>query len=503
MPPSPDESLEEWLPAQHLARFIAELVVEHLDVVRIGAAFTEGHGAPRCDPRPMVRILLYGYTIGVRSSRVIARKCVDDVAFRWLAAGAAPDHRAIARFRKRHRSALEHLFVQAFASCQSAGMVRVGRVSLDRRRVRADLLAEKVSALLADAERIDKAEAKAARDDVAAQRARERATPKSTAQRALVGALLVALAVAGCYAVAVHKTVTLSVDGSPMTVSTMKSRVVDVVRENGYAVGDHDDLYPAANRPVHQSDTIVLRRGRPLQLSIDGRQSKKVWTTASTVDEALKQLSMSDFAPAVASRASRVPLGGMALPVVSPKNVHINDGGVVSNRRLAAPNVGLLLVAAGARLEQGDKVVPAASTPVTEGMQIAVTRIRTKNVTARMALPASMWRIEDPTMNMSRHLVVDPGAPGTQDVTFAVSIVNGVETGRRLVAHDIVTPARPSVLRIGAKAGTEVPPVSEGAPWDALAACEASGNWPHTTRHGDDCRGHVNQETWEAYGGLR
>ena len=128
------------------------------------------------------------------------------------------------------------------------------------------------------------------------------ATGRSTAQRPLVGALLLALTFAGGYAVAVHKTVTLSVDGLPMTVSTMKSRVIDVVRENGFAVGEHDNLYPGANQPVHQSDTIVLRRGRPLQVSIDGQPSKQVWTTALTVDEALKQLSMSDAAPAAASR---------------------------------------------------------------------------------------------------------------------------------------------------------------------------------------------------------
>lgn len=54
-------------------------------------------------------------------------------------------------------------------------------------------------------------------------------------------------------------------------------------------------------------------------------------------------------------------------------------------------------------------------------------------------------------MNMSRHVIEDPGAPGTQDVRFAVSVVNDVETGRRLIAHDVVTPAQPSVLRIGAK----------------------------------------------------
>ena len=170
-------SLDDWLPAGHLARFIAELVDEHLDLSRIHAGYTEVRGGPPYDPRLMVRILLYGYTTGVRSSRAIERKCVDDVPFRWLAAGAGPDYQAIARFRKRHLSALGHLFVQALALCQAAGMVSLGRVALDGTKVRAHaskrkamsyarmtekekILAAEVSALLAEAERIDKAEDK-------------------------------------------------------------------------------------------------------------------------------------------------------------------------------------------------------------------------------------------------------------------------------------------------------------------------------------------------------
>jgi resuscitation-promoting factor RpfB len=275
------------------------------------------------------------------------------------------------------------------------------------------------------------------------------------------------------------------------------------VRENGFTVGDHDDLYPAADQPVYQSDTIVLRRGRPLQVSVDGRLSKQVWTTASTVDEALKQLSMSDVAPAATSRFSRVPLAGMALPVVSAKDVHINDGGVASDLRLAAPDVGLLLAAAGAPLEQGDRVVPPASTPVIEGMKIVVTRIRMLNVTARIPLPPRAYRIVDPTMNMSRHVVENPGTTGTQEVTFAVSVVNGVETGRWPVKNEIVAPARPSVLRVGAKPGTVVPPVRNGATWDALAACESGGNWAINTGNGFYGGVQFNQITWERHGGLR
>ena len=203
-------SLDDWLPPEHLARFVAELVDEHLDLSRIHAVYTEGRGGPPYDPRLMVRILLYGYTTGVRSSRRLEAACVDVVAFRWLAAGVAPDYRAIARFRKRHLSALGHLFVQALALCQAAGMVSLGQVALDGTKVRANasrrkamsyarmsekekVLAEEVSALLADAERIDKNEDKKfgknrRGDDVETvaakgQAAANEAVPKPKAQR--------------------------------------------------------------------------------------------------------------------------------------------------------------------------------------------------------------------------------------------------------------------------------------------------------------------------------
>jgi resuscitation-promoting factor RpfB len=321
--------------------------------------------------------------------------------------------------------------------------------------------------------------------------------------RALVFALLLTLTFAGGVAVVNHKTVTLTVDGAQMTVATMKSRVIDVVKENGYVVGDRDDLYPAGDQPVHQSEAIVLRRSRPLQISEDGQGSREVWTTASTVDEALSQLSMTDKAPAAASRGSRVPLGGMSLPVVSAKDVTINDGGVVSTVHLAAPNVAALLAAAGAPLAQSDTVVPAPTSPVTEGMAIQVTRVRIEKVTQQMPLPPNNQRIEDPTMNMSRQVVENPGTPGVQDVTFAIAKVNGIETGRLPVANVIVTPSVDGVLRVGAKPGTEVPPVTNGGTWDALAGCESGGNWAINSGNGFYGGVQFDQNTWERQGGLR
>ncbi len=321
--------------------------------------------------------------------------------------------------------------------------------------------------------------------------------------RLLVATLLVALTFAGGYAVTAHKTVTLTVDGASVTVSTMKGHVIDVVRENGFDVGERDDLYPAANDPVEQSETIVLRRSRPLQISLDGQNSREVWTTASTVQEALAQLSMTDTAPAAASRGSRVPLEGMSLPVVGARTVQINDAGVIRTVRLAAANVAGFLETAGVPLQQSDTVVPAASSPVIDGMQIQVTRVRVARLTQRVPLEPDDKEVSDVTLNVSRRVVDDPGTPGIQDVTYTVATVNGVETGRLPVANVVIVPASEGVTRVGAKPGTEVPAVSQGDTWDALSRCEAGGNWAINTGNGFYGGVQFDQNTWERSGGLR
>lgn len=330
----------------------------------------------------------------------------------------------------------------------------------------------------------------------------------SAAFRLVLATLLACLAGAGFVALSSYKTVTLNVDGSPVTVNTMKFRVADIVAENGFTIGERDEVIPGPAASVHDAETIVLRRSRPLQVSLDGRAPIEVWTTAATVDEALAQLAesdprMPDTAPVAASRGTRVPLQGMALPVVSAKTVQIDDGGVLSTVRLAAPNVGGLLAAAGVPLQQRDTVVPAAADPVTDGMAIRVTRIRLEKVTERVPLEPAARRIEDPAMNMSRRVVEDPGAPGVQEVTFAVAMVNGVPTGRLPVANTVVVPARDAVLRVGAKPGTEVPEVTNGGAWDVIAACESGNNWAINTGNGYYGGVQFDQNTWERNGGLR
>ena len=131
-------ALQEWLPDDHLAYFISD-VVDQLDLSSITARYEgERRGGPPYHPRMMVKVLLYGYCIGVASSRRIAQRLHEDIAFRVLAANNTPDFRTISDFRKDHLAALSGLFLQVLAFCQRAGLVKLGHVALDGTKVRAN-----------------------------------------------------------------------------------------------------------------------------------------------------------------------------------------------------------------------------------------------------------------------------------------------------------------------------------------------------------------------------
>jgi transposase len=133
MPPS----LADWVPEDHLARFVSD-VVDTLDLTAIEDTYTEERGYPPYHPRMMVKVLLYGYSTGVYSSRRIARQLTDSVAFRFLAAGNAPDFRTVSEFRKRHGAALAGLFQQVLRLCRRAGLVKLGQVAVDGTKIKAN-----------------------------------------------------------------------------------------------------------------------------------------------------------------------------------------------------------------------------------------------------------------------------------------------------------------------------------------------------------------------------
>ncbi len=130
-------SIDEWLPKEHLARFIVEIVKE-LDLSNIHKGYSGQGGSKAYHPEVLLSLLFYGYATGTFSSRKIERATYDSVAFRYIAANTHPDHDTVATFRKRFLVELESLFVQILMVAQSVGILKVGKVSLDGTKVKAN-----------------------------------------------------------------------------------------------------------------------------------------------------------------------------------------------------------------------------------------------------------------------------------------------------------------------------------------------------------------------------
>ncbi|SRR5208283_2475846 len=179
----PDKPLElapdirKWLPEDHLALFISD-VVDSLDLREIAEEYLHLQGGhPAYHPSMMLKLLFYGYCVGIRSSRRIEQKTYEDVAFRVLSCDSHPDHSRISDFRKRHLGAISRLFVQVLWICKEAGLVKLGFVALDGTKIKANAskrkamsycrmvnkereLAREVEKLLQEAEALDEREDK-------------------------------------------------------------------------------------------------------------------------------------------------------------------------------------------------------------------------------------------------------------------------------------------------------------------------------------------------------
>jgi len=161
MPPS----VADWLPEDHLAWFVLDVVSE-LDLEEFYAAYRDdGRGGCAYDPALMLGILVYAYCLGERSSRRIERRLVEDVGFRVVAANQCPDHATLARFRARHAGAFTSVFAQVLGLCAAEGLVAAGVVSIDGTKVEANASAwsnrtrrQIAEEILAEAERTDATE---------------------------------------------------------------------------------------------------------------------------------------------------------------------------------------------------------------------------------------------------------------------------------------------------------------------------------------------------------
>ena len=331
--------------------------------------------------------------------------------------------------------------------------------------------------------------------------------------RRIAQAAVVVSLVAGAVGVAhFDKSVNLSVDGKSSAVHSFGSTVGDVLDHQGIKLASHDLLAPDASTPLADNQKIVVRYGRLLTVTVDG-QTKKFWTTSTTVAGALSELGIrADSAKLSVSRSQ--PLGrlGLAMSVTTPKNVTVTADGktqkAVTTSATVADLLSELKVTVGAR----DRIAPALKTPITRsGLNVAISRVTQKSVTASETIAFGTQRRNDASMATGTTKTLTAGKVGRKVVTHLRTWVDGKLVTDRVGSSHVMSAPVALVLAVGTKSPTvasAATPVSSGggstanaAMWDRIAKCESGGNWATNTGNGYYGGLQFDNQTWLGNGG--
>ncbi|WP_423835884.1 ubiquitin-like domain-containing protein [Streptomyces endophytica] len=334
-------------------------------------------------------------------------------------------------------------------------------------------------------------------------RRRRRAERPETLRRLLPRAAVVAFLAGGTTAFIAHdKAVRLSIDGTPRTLHTFADDVEDLLADEELGIGDHDIVAPAPGSTLHSGDHVVVRHGRPVVLTIDGRRHQ-VWTTADTVAGALHQLGVrAEGAYLSTSRSRRIERHGMELAVRTERTVVFVADGREHRVRTNAATVREALAEAGLALRDQDTTsVPPDSFP-REGQTVSVLRITGGKEVREEPVPFRTVKRTDPQLARGTEAIVQQGRPGVRRVTYRLRTVNGVKQKPKRLHSEIVRAPRPQIVHLGTK---ELPLSVRGTDhlaWGALARCEAGGR-PDAVDSSGTYGGlyQFDVATWHALGG--
>ncbi|MET7288611.1 ubiquitin-like domain-containing protein [Streptomyces sp. NPDC005573] len=300
--------------------------------------------------------------------------------------------------------------------------------------------------------------------------------PDSAVRRLLPQALVVAFLAGGTTAFVVKdKAVELSVDGRPRTLHTFADDVTELLAEEGVRVGAHDMVAPAPGAALASGDEVAVRYGRPVRLTLDGER-REVWTTADTVDGALRELGVrAEGAYLSASRSQGIGRAGLALDVRTERSVTILADGRARTVRTNAATVREAVEEAGITLHGQDTTsVPGAAFP-RDGQTVTVLRVTGSREVREEPIPFAVERADDPTIFKGTEVVERPGRPGLRRITYLVRTVNGVRERPRQERAEVVREPRGQLVKVGTKPRPASVSGADGLNWHALAVCESGG----------------------------
>ncbi len=348
------------------------------------------------------------------------------------------------------------------------------------------------------------------------------------------GGAVVLVAVGALAAASYDKAVTLSLDGSTQSVHVFGSTVGDLLAKENVAVGAHDLVSPAADQGLSDGDTVVVRYGRKLTVTVDGTTTD-YYTTATTVDAALAELGIrADQAKLSVSRTEPLGRAGLAMSITMPRAVTMAvDGGTTSLSTLGA-TVADALQQAEVKVGQLDRVIPAPETALAAGMTITVNRVEQKTATETQPVGFQVVDKDDATLAKGTTRTTTKGVAGQTTLTYTETWVDGklesrTQTGAQVstapvdqvvavgtkVATPVKAPAAPAVPAVpagpAAPAPATPPPagttsgaglnLANAAMWDRIARCESGGNWHINTGNGYYGGLQFAASTWSSTGG--
>ncbi|MEV7594194.1 ubiquitin-like domain-containing protein [Streptomyces sp. NPDC089922] len=327
--------------------------------------------------------------------------------------------------------------------------------------------------------------------------------PGGTWRRIVPQALVVAFLAGGTTAfVAADKAVRLTVDGVPRNLHTFAGDVDALLAAEGLAIGPHDLVAPAPGEPLDDGEEVVVRYGRPLRLTVDGEQ-RQVWTTARTVDGALRQFGIrAEGAHLTSPRDAPVPRSGLSLGVRTERSVTFMADGRERTIRTNAATVLEALDQAGITLgEQDTTSVPPTAFP-RDGQTVTVLRITGTHEVREERIPFATEEVRDPGLFAGTEVVERAGRPGARRVTYSLRTVNGVRQKPRPVADEIVREPVTQLVRIGTRPLPDSVSGADGLDWAALARCESGGR-PSATDPSGTYGGlyQFDVRTWQGLGG--
>jgi uncharacterized protein YabE (DUF348 family) len=323
----------------------------------------------------------------------------------------------------------------------------------------------------------------------------------------VVGAVVAAAAGTGIGYAAMSKTVTLSIDGRTQEVRTFGDRVSDVLKDQDLSLSSHDVVAPSPGSDISDGQTIAIRFGRPLDVSVDGRSSR-YWVTATDVDTALDQLGLRfGNADLSASRGSRIARSGMSLAVVTPKTLTVKLAGAKARRTtVTAVRVSGALSELGVRVDGNDRVKPGLRTAIEDGDRLTYTKVGVQRRQATEAVSFGTVKRADGSMYTDETKTVREGRSGSRRVTYRVTTENGRVVARKAVASRLLRGPVSEVVRYGTKERPAPAPATNfsggNSIWDRIAECESGGNWAINTGNGYYGGLQFNLSTWAAYGGT-